>query len=69
MRPDQLVGLVFKQSADVVSSLRRQAPAARMIGEFAVKHLVNEAEKLSRRFSSHERHTSSETNDAQDNDA
>ena len=52
MRPDQLAGEVLKRTAETVSSFRRQVPAARMIGEFAVKHLAKEVEKLSRRFSS-----------------
>ena len=36
---------VVKKVADMVSSLRRQAPAARMIGEFAVKQAAKEANK------------------------
>lgn len=36
---------VVKKVTDFVSSLRRQAPAARMIGEFAVKQAAKEANK------------------------
>lgn len=36
---------VVKSVSDTVQSLRRQAPGARMIGEFAVKHVANEANK------------------------
>lgn len=30
---------------DIIGSLRRQAPGARMVGEFAVKHATNEVKK------------------------
>jgi len=36
---------VANKVVDFVSSLRKQAPAARMIGEFAVKHAAQEANK------------------------
>jgi hypothetical protein len=36
---------VWRSVSDTVRSFRRQAPGARMIGEFAVKHVVNEAQK------------------------
>jgi len=36
---------VADKVVDFVSSLRKQAPAARMIGEFAVKHAAQEANK------------------------
>ncbi len=41
LTPRQLVSKV----SDFVSSLRKQAPAARMIGEFAVKQAAQEANK------------------------
>lgn len=37
-------GLVRRVNA-FVGSLRRQAPGARMVGEFAVKHATNEVKK------------------------
>ena len=36
---------VWKTIGSTVESLRRQAPGARMIGEFAVKHAAAEAQK------------------------
>lgn len=36
---------VWKTVGNTVESLRRQAPGARMIGEFAVKHAAAEAQK------------------------
>lgn len=39
---------VWKSLSDTVQSLRGQAPGARMVGEFAVKHVVNEAQKKMR---------------------
>lgn len=36
---------VISKVTDFVSSLRKQAPAARMIGEFAVKQAAQEANK------------------------
>lgn len=36
---------VISKVTDFVSSLRKQAPAARMIGEFAVKQAAKEANK------------------------
>ena len=36
---------VWKTIGNTVESLRRQAPGARMIGEFAVKHAANEAQR------------------------
>jgi len=36
---------VWRTIGNSVESLRRQAPGARMIGEFAVKHAVNEAQR------------------------
>ncbi len=34
-----------------VEEMRQQAPAARMVGEFAVKHVANEAQKKMTGFS------------------
>lgn len=34
-----------RSTGELVGSIRRQAPGARMIGEFAVKHLAREAGK------------------------
>lgn len=34
-----------RSTGELVGSIRRQAPAARMIGEFAVKHVAREAGK------------------------
>jgi hypothetical protein len=36
---------VWRSVAGRVRSLRQQAPGARMVGEFAVKHAVREAQK------------------------
>lgn len=36
---------VWRTVSGTAQSLRRQAPGARMIGEFAVKHVVSEAQK------------------------
>ncbi|MGA0116867.1 MAG: hypothetical protein ACO3JF_00590 [Ilumatobacteraceae bacterium] len=36
---------IWRTIGTTVESLRRQAPGARMIGEFAVKHAVNEAQR------------------------
>jgi hypothetical protein len=36
---------VWRTIGSTVDSLRRQAPGARMIGEFAVKHAVSEAQR------------------------
>gem|GEM_PF-2432386 len=36
---------VWSTIGSTVDSLRRQAPGARMIGEFAVKHAANEAQR------------------------
>ena len=36
---------VWRTIGSSVDSLRRQAPGARMIGEFAVKHAVSEAQR------------------------
>jgi hypothetical protein len=47
---DHVVTVVLKKSSDVTSSLQRQAPGARMIGEFAVKQATKEGEKIARRI-------------------
>ena len=36
---------VWRRIHHAVSDVRKQAPAARMVGEFAVKHVANEANK------------------------
>ena len=41
---DLPAAIVRKVSA-TISDLRRQAPGAKMVGEFAVKHVANEATK------------------------
>lgn len=47
---EQLIASAFKKASETASAIQRQAPAARMIGEFAVKQLTKEVEKISRRF-------------------
>ncbi|MEY4632788.1 MAG: hypothetical protein RLZ18_160 [Actinomycetota bacterium] len=37
--------VVYRKIATTIDGMRKQAPAARMVGEFAVKHLANEANK------------------------
>ena len=34
-----------RRIGSVIGSLRRQAPGARMVGEFAVKHATNEVKR------------------------
>lgn len=46
----------WRRSVEYASSLQRQAPGARMIGEFAVKQASKEAEKVAHRI--HELHSS-----------
>lgn len=36
---------VYRKITTTIDGMRKQAPAARMVGEFAVKHLANEANK------------------------
>jgi len=36
---------VWRKINDTVTDMKKQAPAARMVGEFAVKHAANEANK------------------------
>jgi hypothetical protein len=36
---------VWRKINQTMSDMKKQAPAARMVGEFAVKHVANEANK------------------------
>ena len=36
---------VWRKVNSIVSDMKKQAPAARMVGEFAVKHVASEANK------------------------
>ena len=36
---------VWRKVLSTIDDLKKQAPAARMVGEFAVKHAANEANK------------------------
>ena len=47
---EQLAINAWKKSNEIVSSIQRQAPGARMIGEFAVKQISKETEKLAGRL-------------------
>lgn len=47
---EQLAIDAWKKSNDLVSSIQRQAPGARMIGEFVVKQISKETEKLADRL-------------------
>ncbi|CAB4668678.1 unannotated protein [freshwater metagenome] len=47
---EHLASAAWKKSSEVASSLQRQAPGARMIGEFAVKQATKEAEKVAQRI-------------------
>jgi hypothetical protein len=47
---ENIASRAFKKSIEVTSSLQRQAPGARMIGEFAVKQATKEVEKLAYRI-------------------
>lgn len=47
---EQLAIEAWKKSNDLVSSIQRQAPGARMIGEFVVKQISKETEKLANRL-------------------
>jgi hypothetical protein len=38
--------LMWKRSNEVVQSLQKQAPGAKMVGQFAVKFAVSEASKI-----------------------
>ena len=41
----ELPASLFRKISSTISGVRQQAPAARMVGEFAVKHVANEANK------------------------
>lgn len=60
---EHIVASTMKRATQTVSAIQRQAPAARMIGEFAVKQLAQEVEKLSHRFRASSRDSSSTEND------
>ncbi len=36
---------VWRKVYNTIDDMKKQAPAARMVGEFAVKHVTNEANK------------------------
>ena len=40
---------VWRKINQTVNDMKKQAPAARMVGEFAVKHVANEANKNMRK--------------------
>lgn len=50
MRVDAVIHEAIKKTSDVAMSIQRQAPAARMVGEFAVKQVIKELEKISQRI-------------------
>lgn len=56
---------VWQTIGSTVESLRRQAPGARMIGEFAVKHAANEAQKRLRPDNSSDSPTSDTSGEQQ----
>ena len=60
---EHIVASTMKKATETASAIQRQAPAARMIGEFAVKQLTKEVEKFSRRFSAPSRDSSSTDDD------
>lgn len=47
---EHIISTAWKKSSEVAASLQRQAPGARMIGEFAVKQATKEAEKVAHRI-------------------
>jgi hypothetical protein len=47
---NHIISTAWKKSSEVASSFQRQAPGARMIGEFAVKQATKEAEKVVHRI-------------------
>jgi hypothetical protein len=47
---EHVISTAWKKSSELASSLQRQAPGARMIGEFAVKQATKEAEKVAHRI-------------------
>lgn len=42
---DAVVRRVLRGAGQVVDDMRRQAPGARMVGEFTVRHLVREVRR------------------------
>lgn len=50
-----------KKTTDVAMSIQRQAPAARIIGEFAVKQAIKELEKISQRIISQRGHSDTQS--------
>lgn len=42
---------VWRKIHETVNDVKKQAPAARMVGEFAVKHVANEANKNLKKMS------------------
>ena len=50
-----------KKTTNVAMSIQRQAPAARMIGEFAVKQAIKELEKISQRIISQRGHSDTQS--------
>ena len=61
MRVDMVVQEAVKKTTDVAMSIQRQAPAARMIGEFAVKQAIKELEKISQRIISQRGHSDTQS--------
>lgn len=61
MRVDLVVQEAVKKTTDVAMSIQRQAPAARMIGEFAVKQAIKELEKISQRIISQRGHSDTQS--------
>jgi hypothetical protein len=47
---EHLISATLKKSGDFAASLHKQAPGARMIGEFAVKQAGKELEKIASRI-------------------
>lgn len=61
MRVDMVVQEAVKKTTNVAMSIQRQAPAARMIGEFAVKQAIKELEKISQRIISQRGHSDTQS--------
>ena len=61
MRVDMVVQEAVKKTTDVAMSIQRQAPAARIIGEFAVKQAIKELEKISQRIISQRGHSDTQS--------
>jgi hypothetical protein len=47
----RLQQVLLTRATEAVQSLQKQAPAAKIIGQFAVKYLVSEGTKIVRRVS------------------